>query len=108
MRASDLLDAPVRGTSGEDLGCVVDVRLVQDGPLLGAFAAMRVDGLIVGRRRLASRLGYDRHEARRPAAIRVAVRWWTRHNRYLPWSAVTLAEEGLTADPAALVPVPLL
>lgn len=84
MRASELLGAAVPGPSGQDLGRVVDVRLVQDGPLLGAFAAMRIDGLVVGQRRLASRLGDDRQEASGPAGLRAAVRWWTRDNRYLP------------------------
>ena len=86
----------------------MDVRLVQDGPLLGAFAAMRIDGMVVGQRRLASRLGYDRQEASGPAGLRAAVRWWTRDNRYLPWAAVAPSGGALVADPSALRPLPRL
>lgn len=108
MRASDLLGAPVRGPGGQDLGRVVDVRLVQDGPLIGGFAALRIDGLVIGRRGLAGRLGYDRTEVRGPAALSMVVRWWTRGNRYLPWAAVRSHEQTVVADSAELAPVPRL
>jgi len=86
----------------------VDVRLVQDGPMLGAFAAMRIAGLVVGRRRFAGRLGYDRQEATGPAALRTAVRWWTRNNRYLPWDVIRSLEGTIVADPEDLVNIAML
>jgi hypothetical protein len=92
MRGSDLLGLPVVGPSGEPLGSVLDVRLEQDGPLLGAFAALRITGLVVGRRRLAARLGYDRFDAQGPWLVARLVGWLTRDTRYLPWADAELAE----------------
>jgi hypothetical protein len=105
MRGRELLNLPVYDTDGQQLGTVLDVRLVQDGPLLGAFAALRVEGLIVGRRHLASRLGYDRHDLSGPWLLRQLVRCVTRHTGYLPWSAVTLHAGGVTST-SPLLQVP--
>ena len=59
MRLSDLLGADVVDEAGRHAGRVHDVRLVQDGPLVGSFgAALRVDGggcLTVGGRQRRSR-----------------------------------------------------
>src|ERR671923_285859 len=45
--------------AGGSAGHVHDVRLVQDGPVIGGFgASLRVDGLIVGPRSTGGRLGY--------------------------------------------------
>jgi hypothetical protein len=61
MRLSDLLGAEVLDEAGRSAGRVHDVRLVQDGPVVGGFgAALRLDGLLVGRRAVGARLGYDR------------------------------------------------
>ena len=108
MRGADLLGLPVRSPSDRDLGTVLDVRLVQDGPLLGAFAAMRVQGFVVGRRRTASRLGYDRHEAHGPWLIRVLVRRLTRSNRFLAWEDCELAEGQVRSLVEELAPLPTL
>ena len=70
MRLSDLLGKDVVTGSGRSLGRVHDVRLVQDGPLLPPWgAAFRVHELAVGRRSLGTRLGYDRGDVTRPAAV---------------------------------------
>jgi hypothetical protein len=90
MRGHELLGLPVVGPDGQDLGQVLDLRLVQDGPLVGAFAALRVAGFVVGRRQLASRLGYDRFDAQGPWLVARLVHWSTRHTRYLPWADATL------------------
>jgi hypothetical protein len=51
MRLTDLLGAEVVGRCGQRAGRVHDVRLAQDGPLVGGFGAgLRLDRLIVGRR----------------------------------------------------------
>jgi hypothetical protein len=91
VRSAELLGLPVVGPGGEDLGKVLDVRLVQDGPLLGAFAALRIEGLIVGTRRMASRLGYDRFDLDGPWLLAVGVRYLTRHTRYLLWEQAELS-----------------
>ena len=85
MRASDLIGLHVLGPDGRRHGQVLDVRLVQDGPLRGAWAALRVEGLVVGHHTLAAHLGYDRASTTGPWLVRVAVRWLTRSNCFLPW-----------------------
>ena len=106
MKGADLLGLPVRGPSGQDLGTVLDVRLVQDGPLLGGFAALRIEGFVVGHRRIAARLGYDRVEDQAPVVIARLVRWWTRGNRYVRWEDCDLEPDALQAR--AFGPVPTI
>ncbi|MBW8801471.1 MAG: hypothetical protein JF597_50410 [Streptomyces sp.] len=108
MRGDDLLGLPVVGPSGQLLGRVLDVRLVQDGPLLGAFAALRVDGFVVGKRRLASRLGYDRVDSQGPWLVSAAVRRLTRRNRYLPWTSAVLESNRVTTELTDLPALPPL
>ncbi|HEU0130924.1 MAG TPA: PRC-barrel domain-containing protein [Mycobacteriales bacterium] len=112
MRASDLIGARVRDASGTDIGSVSDVRLVQDGPLLGAWgAALRVDGLVVSPPRTGGYLGYERGTVRGPWAVSALVRWLHRHARYAAWSDVETWEPGavtLRCPAAALRPVPPL
>ncbi|MDX6267425.1 MAG: hypothetical protein QOD70_2165 [Frankiales bacterium] len=108
MRGSDLLGAPVVSRSGAALGRVLDVRLVQDGPLLGAFAAMRVEGLVVGHRRTSARLGYDRVEAHGPLLVATVVRWLARDNRYLPWEQASLEGHRVVSGLDELLPVPFI
>ena len=88
MRASDLLGTEVVGPDGRPLGRVIDIRVVQDGPMLGAFAALRVDGLVVGKRQLTSRLGYDRAHSGGPALVQAVVRRLMSGNRYLLWDDI--------------------
>ena len=106
MRGADLLGLPVTGPDGEHLGKVLDARLVQDGPLLGAYAAFRLEGLVVGRRTLTARLGYDRVDAQGPWLIAAVVSWLLRDNRYLPWEELELLDGGVRSRIADLPPVP--
>ena len=93
MRLSDLLGADVVDEAGRSAGHVHDVRLVQDGPLVGAFGAgLRVDGLIVGRRSLGARLGYERREMRGPLLVKLAVGWLFHDGRYVAWDRVQQVE----------------
>ena len=109
MRASELLGARVVDPGGAPIGKVLDVRVVQDGPLLGTMAALRIDGLVVGRRTLTSRLGFDRASVEGPALLRQGARWLMRHNRYLLWDRVELLPDGgVRATSADLPPVPML
>ncbi len=66
IRMSDLLDCEVYDHDGNELGKVRNVRLVQDGPLRGTQALLRVDALVVGGSALAGRLGYLRGGAQGP------------------------------------------
>jgi sporulation protein YlmC with PRC-barrel domain len=108
MRAADLLGRPVTGPAGEALGDVIDIRVVQDGPMLGAFAALRVDGLVVGKRALASRLGYDRAGVQGPKILSGLVHALMRHNVYLPWSEVEEIGDVIRSRTAELGMVPRL
>jgi hypothetical protein len=94
MRASELIGRPVVGPDGLRHGRVLDVRLVQDGPLRGAYAALRIEGLVVGHHTLAAHLGYDRAGTTGPWLVRVVVQRLTRSNRLLPWADAQL-EDGL-------------
>lgn len=66
MRLSDVLGCDVVDRDGRHLGRVSDVRAVQDGPLHGPQAAVRVDALLVGRGGFAERLGYIRGRVQGP------------------------------------------
>jgi hypothetical protein len=89
MRLSELLRAKVVDTSGNDLGSVDDVLLVQDGPMLAPFgAALRVEGLVVGRGAVGARLGYHRGAVDGPWLLRVLFRALERRARYVRWEQV--------------------
>jgi hypothetical protein len=105
MRGADLIGRPVRGPGGRELGRVIDVRLVQDGPLVGAFAALRVESLVVGHHRLAAHLGYDRAGTRGPWLVNAVVDRITRHNRELPWAEARLEGGVVLTDRSELDPV---
>jgi sporulation protein YlmC with PRC-barrel domain len=93
MRASELIDAAVVGPTGRRLGRVIDVRLAQDGPMVGAHQALRITGLVVGTKQLASRLGYDRTDATGPWLVERVAHWLARGNRFLPWDQVASIED---------------
>ena len=94
MRLSDLLGADVVDEAGRSAGRVHDVRLVQDGPLVGTFgASLRVDGLIVGRRSLGARLGYERRQMRAPLLVKLLAGWLYHDGRYVDWDRVQAVEE---------------
>jgi hypothetical protein len=92
MRASDLIGREVHSADGTALGVITDVRCVQDGPLRGTQAALRVDALLVSKRHTGSLLGYDRRSQQGPWLIRVLVGALHRNMQVIPWSAV--ADEG--------------
>lgn len=106
MGASELLDLPVVGPGGRRHGKVIDVRLVQDGPLMGAYAALRVQGLVVGHHRVTAHLGYDRAGVSGPWLVGVVSRWLTRANRFVPWDEVRLEDGVVRTEREELPPVP--
>jgi sporulation protein YlmC with PRC-barrel domain len=86
MRLSSLLGAAVVDADGDRTASVQDVRLVQDGPLIGAFAAWRLSGLIVVEKRHIRLFGYERHVG--PLLLRLIVRRLAGGVWFIPWSDV--------------------
>jgi hypothetical protein len=104
MKLSELLDLEVVTRQGEVVGYVADARLVQDGPLIGPYAAaLRVDGIIVGNRRHSRLLGYDRRVG--PVYVRALVRYLTGDPRYVTWAQIQSIDHGvitITPEPQQL------
>jgi hypothetical protein len=93
MRLSELLGAEVVDQTGQSAGRVHDVRLVQDGPLVGGFgASLLLDGLIVGRRAVGARLGYERRDMRGPLPVKLLAGWVHHDGRYVDWHRITRIE----------------
>ena len=89
MRTSDLIGAEVYDADGSYVGHVSDLRLVQDGPILGTWgAAFRVGGLVVSPNHSGSFLGYDRGTVHGPWLVERVVKWLHRHAAYVPWDDV--------------------
>jgi hypothetical protein len=89
MHLSDLVHSRVVDAAGTDIGSVEDVRLVQDGPLLAPFGdAFRVEGLMVGHRRVGTRLGFVRGGLRGPWLLRALFGGLERRARYVEWTDV--------------------
>jgi hypothetical protein len=89
MRLSDLLASTVVDERGHVYGKVDDVRLVQDGPLLGAFgAALRVDGIVIGRGGLGVRLGFLRGKIGAPWLLNALFTRLERRAKYVSWQQV--------------------
>jgi hypothetical protein len=89
MRLSELLHSRVVDAAGNDVGRVHDVRLVQDGPLVGTFgAAFRVEGLIVGPAIAGARLGYRRSGMTGPFLLAAPLRRLHRRVKFVPWDRV--------------------
>lgn len=87
MRASDLIGREVTDSRGHAIGVITDLRCVQDGPLRGSNASLRVSSLLVSRHHVGSVLGYDRRR-QGPALVRLVVSWLHRHMVVVPWSAI--------------------
>ena len=89
MRLSEILGSHVVDEAGASLGRVADVRAVQDGPVHPGFgAALRIDGLIVGRRGLAFRLGLYRLNVRGPWPLAAIFGSLEKRSRYVQWERV--------------------
>jgi len=69
----------VHGEGGAELGNVIDVRVAPSGAAERG-APILVTGLVVGRGRPGSFLGYDRSPEQGPWAVNRVVRWLHRHS----------------------------
>ena len=87
MRLSELLGREVRDAGDRYVGTVADVVLVQDGPMLGPYAAaLRLTGLIVVERRHVRLMGYERDVM--PLGLRWLVRRLAGRVAHVPWEDV--------------------
>lgn len=89
MRLSEILGSAVLAEDGTRVGSVVDLRAVQDEPIQPNFgAALRIDGLVVGRRGIAFRLGFHRLQVRGPWLPKALFERLERRSRYVEWERV--------------------
>lgn len=84
-RLNDLLQLRVLLADGSDAGRLLDVRLEHDRDGDGS---LRVVGLVVGRGRPGSYLGYDRRGDMGPLLVNRVVRRLHRHSGYVSWDDV--------------------
>ncbi|MDQ4055396.1 MAG: hypothetical protein M3237_22265 [Actinomycetota bacterium] len=85
-RLGELLQMEVRGPEASRLGGVIDVRLEHQRQDPGD--QLLVVGLLVGRGRPGSMLGYDRRGDQGPWLVNRVVRWLHRHAGYVGWAYV--------------------
>ena len=85
--------AEVVDEAGRSAGRVHDLRLVQDGPVTGGFgASLRVAGLLVGRRAIGARLGYQRRRMQGPWLVKLLFGWLFHDGRYVEWDRIRSIE----------------
>ena len=95
MRMSDLLGSTVKDLAGHRLGDVHDVRLVQNGPILGSWgAAFTADALLVGPHAVGVRLGYGRSEVQGPWAVRATFEAIHGVLDAIPWRSIVAIQPG--------------
>jgi hypothetical protein len=93
MRLSELVGLEVVDCTGTRMGTVVDLQLVQDGPLLGPYgAAFRVAGLVTVERRQIRLLGFDRDVG--PWLLRRIVHSISGPVHHVPWEHVGSVADG--------------
>jgi hypothetical protein len=96
-RVGLLFGRDVVSADGADLGRIHDVRLRADGPVLPGFGpALRIEGVVVGRGSLASRLGFDRADITGPWPISVFGKRAARRARFLPWETLRVLDDVVT------------
>jgi hypothetical protein len=103
MLLSELLGVQVVTTTGEELGRVHDVVLVQDGPVgANGRAGLRLHAIAVGSRSLGSQLGYSQGTVKGPWLLR---RLFHRPPRLVPWPAIVRRDQHrIVVDPSLDAP----
>jgi sporulation protein YlmC with PRC-barrel domain len=92
---SDLLGSTVKDLAGRRLGHVHDVRLVQNGPILGSWgASFTADALLVGPHAVGVRLGYGRSDVRGPWVVRVTFQAIHGVLDAIPWHSIVAIQPG--------------
>jgi sporulation protein YlmC with PRC-barrel domain len=95
MRLTDLLGADVVDPAGRTLGHVHDVRLTQEGPVMGSSdATFRVVGLVVGGTAFGARLGFGRRSVQGPWLLKRLFERLHADERFVPWASVRAVTEG--------------
>jgi sporulation protein YlmC with PRC-barrel domain len=80
-RLNELLQMPVQDPGGVKIGRVLDVRLEPRGTVAGR--SLGVTGLVVGKGRPGSWLGYDRRPDMGPWLVNRVLRWLHRHSAFV-------------------------
>ena len=102
MRAGELLKCDVIDRDGVLVGNVEDIRLVQDGPVVGEGVALpRVDGLVVSHHGFGVRLGYVGGRMKGPGLVRRLLHRLERDARFVAWELVDSCESGVVRLTAA-------
>jgi sporulation protein YlmC with PRC-barrel domain len=100
VRASSVLRREVVDTAGAHLGHVLDIRMVQDGPVGAGFdAAIRIDGIVVGQGRAPQRAGLFRQKVHGPWLLRQLARVAAPRRGYIPWHSLRVETIAADADP---------
>lgn len=95
MRLSDLLDVELVDEHGRMVGKVHDVRLQRaDAPTDAVDGGYQLAGLIVGRRAMGVRFGFDRGGASGPWLLKLVFGWAGHDGRYVAWDRVAAIEPG--------------
>jgi sporulation protein YlmC with PRC-barrel domain len=95
MRLSELLDSEVIDRNGERVGHVHDVRLIQDGPSIGAWGpALRLEAIAVGRSAIGKRLGVTSPRMKGPWILKVLFARQRSSRVLVPWTRVRSIGDG--------------
>ena len=86
-RLDRLLGCHVRFADGRDGDLVIDATMTRTDPH-DQSSALRVEGLVIGRRRPGTLFGYHRHPKQGPWLVRIIVRALHRHTVYVDWDDV--------------------
>jgi sporulation protein YlmC with PRC-barrel domain len=94
MRLAGFLGKSVLDRSGRDLGAIHDVRLVQDGPVIGSFgASYLVHSLMAGTPSIGVRFGLHREELKGPWPLKALFERMHAGILTVPWNAIWSIEE---------------
>lgn len=89
MRLSELIHKPVIDNEGVHLGFVQDLRVEQEGPVLGTWgAAFRASSLIVVPHKWLSQLGWDVDHTHGPWLLKAIAGRFNQGAFSVPWRAV--------------------